>query len=113
MSNSHIMLLFAAYDRKAQYYLPVFMARSEAEAIRMFSEAVIGSDTAVSRYPAEFDLVLLGDMEMETGEIFPKQPVGLIINGLVALQAAQSERARYAKALNPQTDIEEFIADKS
>lgn len=112
MSNSHIMLIFSAYDRKAQYYLPVFMARSEAEAIRMFTEAVTG-DTQVAKYPAEFDLVLLGDMEMETGEIFPKAPVGLVINGLVALQAAQAERARYAKALNPQVDIEELIAKES
>ena len=52
-------------------------------------------------------------MEMESGEIIPKFPVGLVINGLVALQAAQAERARYAKALNPQTDIEDFIGEAS
>ena len=33
-----IMKIFAAYDRKAQYYLPLFMARNENEAIRMFSK---------------------------------------------------------------------------
>jgi len=108
-----ISKLFAAYDRKAQYYLPVFQARSEAEAIRSFSEAVISSDSNVSRYPAEYDLVFLGDMDMETGEITPQFPVGLIINGLVALQAAQADRARYAKALNPQIDLEDLIGEKS
>lgn len=108
-----ISKIYAAYDRKAQYYLPCFQQRSDAEAIRAFTEAVINSESNVSKYPAEYDLVLLGQMDMETGEITPQWPVGLIINGLVALQASQAERARYAKALNPQTDIEEFIADGS
>lgn len=106
-------LIFAAYDRKAQYYLPLFQSRSEAEAIRSFSEAVISSESPVSRYPAEFDLVCLGQVDLETGSITPMHPVGLVINGLVALQAAQAERARYAKALNPQTDIEDFIGGES
>lgn len=109
----NLLHLYAAYDRKAEYYLPVFQTKSEGEAIRSFTEAVVNSETPLSRYPAEYDLCHLGDMDMETGEIFPKFPVGLIINGLVAMQAAHAERARYAKALNPQTDIEEFIAEGS
>jgi hypothetical protein len=109
----NILHLYAAYDRKAQYYLPLFQTRSEGEAVRSFTEAVLNPETPLSRYPAEFDLCLLGDMDVETGEIFPKQPVGLIINGLVAMEAAHKERARYAKALNPQVDIEELIAEQS
>lgn len=108
-----IMKIYAAYDRKAQYYLPVFQQRSDAEAIRAFTEAVMTSESNVSKYPAEYDLVLVGTMDMESGEVTPEWPVGLIINGLVALQAAQAERARYAKALNPQVDIEELIAEQS
>lgn len=113
MSPTQITLIYAAYDRKAEYHLPPFTCRSEAEAIRMFTEAVVSSESQVSKYPAEFDLVFLGDMDMESGEIFPKVPRGLVINGLVALQASHRERARYAKALNPQTDIEEFIGKES
>lgn len=108
-----IMNIYAAYDRKAQYYLPLFQTRSDAEAIRSFTEAVVSSDTNVAKYPADYDLVRLGQLDMETGEITPQWPVGLMINGLVALQASQAERARYAKAINPQTDLEDLIAEQS
>lgn len=105
--------IYAAYDRKAQYYLPLFQTRSDAEAIRSFTEAVVGSETNVAKYPADYDLIGLGSIDMETGQIEPAWPVRLIINGLVALEAAHAERARYAKALNSQVDIEELIAEKS
>ena len=52
--------LFAIYDRKAQYYLPPFTARSETDALRVFNEAVLTSETPISQYPADFDLLVLG-----------------------------------------------------
>lgn len=108
-----LMNIYAAYDRKAQYYLPIFQTRSDAEAVRSFTDAVVSSDTNVAKYPADFDLIRLGEIDMETGQITPEWPVGLIINGLVALQAHQADRARYAKAVNPQTDLEDLIAAQS
>lgn len=108
-----IVRIYAAFDRKAQYYLPVFQQRSDAEAIRAFTEAIVSSESNVSKYPAEYDLVHLANLNIETGEVSPQWPVGLIINGLVALQAHEAERARYAKALSPQMDIEEIITQGS
>ena len=105
--------LYCAYDRKAQYYLPIFQTRTDAEAIRSFTEAVVQSESPVSKYPADYDLVCLGDMDQETGKISPYFPVHLLINGLVALQNSELERARYAKALNPQVDLEELLAERS
>jgi len=107
-------LIFSIYDRKAAYYLPLFTMRSEADAIRQFNSIVTQSDTDVSKYPADYDLVAIGDIDLEIGRIEPIYPARTIINGLVAFQAAQAERARYAKLLsNPQIDIEELIADQS
>lgn len=106
--------LYSIYDRKAQYYLPLFQASSDAQAERQFAQIVTQSETDVSKYPADFDLVRLGALNVETGYIEPEQPIGLIINGLVSLQAANSERNRYKKALdNPQVDLEDLIAGRS
>ncbi|QCQ85092.1 nonstructural protein [Blackfly microvirus SF02] len=93
-------ILFSIYDRKAQYYLPPFTARSEADALRVFNEAVISSETPVSQYPADFDLLVLGAVDLETGVLTPEMPTPRpLINGLVALTSAQRERSRYQAIL--------------
>lgn len=110
MQISHI---FSVYDRKAQYYLPLFNVRSDADAIRQFTEIVTRSETSVSLYPADYDLVGLGSMDLETGLINPEYPVRTIINGLVCLQTAHTQRNRYEKILSEQVDIEDIIADRT
>lgn len=105
--------LYSIYDRKAAYYLPVFTLRSHAEAERQFTEIVTQSETPVSKYPADYDLVCLGQINLETGQIAPTYPCETLINGLVSLQNAHLERSRYAKALNPQMDLEEVLAEQS
>jgi len=107
-------IIFSIYDRKAAYYLPLFTMRSDADAIRQFTGIVTQSETDVSKYPADFDLVSLGTIDLEHGRIEPDYPVRTIMNGLVAFQTAQTERARYAKILsNPQVDIEDIISAQS
>lgn len=111
MQSSNI---YSVYDRKAAYYLPLFTMRGDADAERQFAQIVTQSETDVSKYPADFDLVALGTINLENGRIEPVYPVRTIINGLVALQAAQAERTRYQKILsNPQVDLEDLIADQS
>nr|QJB20412.1 MAG: nonstructural protein [Microvirus sp.] len=105
--------IYSVYDRKAQYYLPIFTRRSDADAQRQFAEIVATSDTPISKYPADFDLVRLGTIDLETGSIEPEHPMGLLINGLVSLQALNAERKRYSQSLGEQVDIETFIAEQS
>lgn len=105
--------LYSIYDRKAAYYLPIFQMRSHADAERQFTEIVTQSDTPISKYPADYDLVSLGQIDLESGEITPRYPCETIASGLVCLQNAHLERSRYAKAINPQVDIEELLAEKS
>lgn len=106
--------IYSLYDRKAAYYLPLFQMRGHADATRQFTEIITQSDTPVSKYPADYDLVCLGSIDLETGQIDPVYPCETIINGLVALQNAQIERSRYAKILKTeQVDIEELIAEQS
>jgi len=107
-------LIYSIYDRKAAYYLPLFTMRGHADATRQFTEIVTSSDTPIAKYPADYDLVCLGSINLENGSIEPIYPCETIINGLVALQNAQLERSRYAKILKTeQVDIEELIAEQS
>lgn len=97
----HLVFLYAIYDRKAQVYVPPFTAMNDATAVRMFSEAVVTSETPVSQYPADFDLLLLGAVDLETGVLTPEMPTPRpIVNGLVALTNAQRERQRYQAILS-------------
>lgn len=87
--------IYAVYDRKAQYYLPPFTARGDAEASRSFTDAVMTSETPISQYPADFDLVRIGEFHLETGVLTPEGIPTLLLNGLVALTDAQRQRSRY------------------
>lgn len=95
--------LYSIYDRKAGYFLPAFHVQSEADALRSFKDVIINSDTNVSKYPADYDLIQLGHINLISGMVEALTPTGLIINGLVALQEAEAERRRYQALLNPET----------
>lgn len=103
--------IYSIYDRKAQYYLPPFACRGDAEAHRTFAEAVSTSETPLSIYPADFDLVRLAQMDLETGAIIADSMPALLINGLVALEAAHAQRRRYAAILKngAEPDVEQFV----
>lgn len=103
--------IYSIYDRKAGYYLPVFNLRSDADALRSFTDMVVSSDTPVSKYPADFDLIRLASMDLETGLVTPVFPVHIVINGLVCLQTAQVERSRYQALMSQQMDIEDVLAE--
>lgn len=97
--------MYSVFDRKAGYYLPIFQTRSDAQAVRIFTETVVSQETGdLSKYPADFDLVCLGSMDLDTGELFPEKNSRHILNGLSALQASQAERARYKSALAPSVE---------
>lgn len=93
--------LYAIYDRKAQVYFMPFTAAHEAEALRTFAQMVVQSETPLSQYPADFDLLRLGTIGTETGILTPENPTPYpIINGLVSLTTAQRERSRYQSILS-------------
>lgn len=103
------MFIYSIYDRKAQYFLPVFQLKADGEAIRAFTNMVVSSDTDVSRYPGDFDLVKLASFDQHSGALVSHQYEPLL-NGLVALTTSNQERSRYKKALEGQLDIEDFTS---
>lgn len=60
--------LYTILDEKAQTIGPVWIATSDSEAERVV-KASIGDNTLMSRYPADFCLIRLGDVDMQTGAI--------------------------------------------
>lgn len=106
-------MIYTVYDRKSEYCLPVFSMRSEAEAIRQFTQLVMSSETDVSKYPADFDLLAIAHLKIDTGFIAAISPPKPVINGLVALTAANNERGRYKRVLDGQLDIEDFVQPES
>lgn len=107
------MHIYTIFDRKASYCLPVFSAKTDVDAIRQFKEIVVSSDTDVSKYPADFDLIAIADLDQYTGQTLPIQPLRILINGLVAIQEVNTERVRYKKVLTEQLDIEDFTDPSS
>lgn len=93
--------IYCIWDRKAGIALPAFSSQNDTSAVRTFTEAVMTSETPVSQYPADFDLMRIGTVDLETGTLTGLNPSDLLINGLVALTDAQRERSRYQRILNP------------
>jgi len=92
--------LYCIYDRKAQVTLPIFSSRTDVEATRIFTEAVMTSETPVSQYPADFDLIQVASYDVETGIVEAFVVPTPVINGLVALTDAQRQRHRYQSVLS-------------
>lgn len=105
--------IYTIFDRKAAYCLPVFNVKTDTDAMRQFTNIVVNSDTDISKYPADFDLLCIGHIDLDSGFIKEIHPPKTIINGLVALTGAQSDRARYKKVLDGQLDIEDFVQPES
>lgn len=61
------MKIFTIFDSKADYYLPPFFARTNAEAIRTFSQAVNDSSHHIGQNHADFTLFYIGDYDETTG----------------------------------------------
>lgn len=69
---------FTLFDSKAGYYLPPFLARSEAEAKRIVANIVDSNrELAPSKYPADFTLFCIGAYNDETGMLCPETFVNL------------------------------------
>lgn len=68
------MNVYTVLDVKAGRCAPPFLANSDAEARRLLAVSVVGSGTLPDRYPADFNLMVVGSWDDATGNISPCQP---------------------------------------
>lgn len=62
-----VLLAFSLYDRKCSTFFRPFFFAHEGEARRALADLCSDPSTMVARYPADFDLVKLGEFDDQTG----------------------------------------------
>lgn len=62
-------LLIAVFDKKANHYDNFFVTNSIAEAIRSFSIASNDPNTNLNKFPEDFELFKLAEINQENGLI--------------------------------------------
>ena len=67
------MNVYTVLDVKAGRCAPPFLANSDAEARRLIAVTVVGSGTLPDRFPADFNLLIVGSWDDATGNITPSQ----------------------------------------
>ncbi|MEM2002725.1 MAG: hypothetical protein QXT77_08785 [Candidatus Methanomethylicaceae archaeon] len=82
------MKLFAVKDLKAALY-QAFFVRNKAEAIRNFTMLANNPDSMIARFPADYRLIELGELEESTGQYFPLDPQ-LDLGGAVDFKSEQA-----------------------
>lgn len=87
------------YDRKANVFVMPFTAPNDSEAYRAFAAIMMDPNATVSQYPADFDLVRVGVVDLTTGVLTPETHPYVMVNGLVCLQDAERQRRRYQEAM--------------
>lgn len=67
-----MFVVCSVFDRKAEEFGTLFIARTPGAACRLFIDAVSGGDdTQVSQHPEDFYLAQVGAFNEETGELVP------------------------------------------
>jgi len=55
--------IYSVYDKKMMQYMPVWVARTDGAAIRVFSDEVKRSDSQMHAHPEDFSLWRVGEFD--------------------------------------------------
>lgn len=66
--------MYAVLDVKSNLFNSPHFLTSDGVAIRSFSTACEDKNTDLNRYPADFSLYVVGEFNIETGNVIPIQP---------------------------------------
>jgi len=87
--------IMAIYDRKTEIYRFPNFVRSEGQALRALSQAVLDLETEIGKFPADFELYELARWDDERGTVIPhEKPVFVvsaqtIFNSIVRKEMAE------------------------
>lgn len=79
--------MYTVHDGKAAFYSPPFYARTNAEAIRTFTQAVNDPNHEIGRNYADFSLFELGAFDEQTGLLSVLKSPAILGNGVDFKQA--------------------------
>ena len=61
--------IYVVQDTKAEYFMNPMVHRNNGEALRAFEEGATHPESFISKYPSNFNLILVGEFCEETGRI--------------------------------------------
>lgn len=82
--------VFSIRDHKTESFSPPFTSRTLGEAQRSFSELINDGRSTPSKYPQDFSLYEIGQWDIESGLIEPKNPITLIQHATEIKQSTQT-----------------------
>lgn len=68
------MKLYSVYDEVAQTFNSPFPEANNQSAIRSFGSVCLDSGSVINKYPADYYLYAIGELDEHTGEIKPYLP---------------------------------------
>lgn len=93
-----VQQIYGVFDRKsALYRFPQFV-RTEGQAIRSFETGCLDPQTEMGRFPADFDLYLIGSWDDERGVLIPRDQPSFVISALTVINAAMRRSKEDANA---------------
>lgn len=88
--------IYAIRDNRAGEVVGnLMMFAHDAPAIRMFGDAVSAPDSMVAKHTADYDLILCGRIEIETGVITSENAV--VMTGVTFLAMREAQEAEAAQ----------------
>lgn len=85
-------LLVSLCDTRAKMWYSPFPARSEAEALRMFREALSDANGLAGKYPEDFSLFVVGTWDADIGEVLGGD-ARLLTRGDILLEKIRTVKA--------------------
>lgn len=73
--------MYSVHDTIAGTFFNPFTMHNDQVAARWFRDELGEPTSNLSRHPADFDLVLLGDFDQETGQIRPESDPRIVMCG--------------------------------
>lgn len=69
-----IQRCFSIFDSKTNYFQPPFFSPTTASGVRLFQNLVNDATSLASKFPADFNLMLVGMFDDTTGVFTPQAP---------------------------------------
>lgn len=74
-------LLISVLDTKAHFFTAPITARTEGEAIRIFTDGINDPQSSLSQHPDDYQLYLIAQFDEQDGVVSPQTPPRLLIAG--------------------------------
>lgn len=86
-----LMNMYSVYDLKAEYFVPPWIARTHADAIRDFQKSVSTPNSPMGDHPSDFQLICIGTWDDISGVLTPHKEQQALGVGTDFLQTRQQD----------------------